>query len=150
MNRKFVCIAAMLIVALLLFVSCENKTSVNETFTVTFDSDGGEAISPLSVTSGKIESESKTPTKEGYTFKGWSTTKDKKDLFDFNSPIICNITLTAIWEKTTMSETPDVPDTPDVPEIGTILVDEKSNLGFLVCDRNDRLFCGGMYNPTRI
>lgn len=47
-------------------------------------------------------------------------------------------------------DTPDMPNTPDVPEIGTILVDEESNLGFLVCDRNDRLFCGGMYNPTRI
>ena len=69
MKRKFVCIAAMLIVALSLFVSCENKTSVNETFTLTFDSDGGEAISPLSVTSGKIVSEPKTPTKEGLLSK---------------------------------------------------------------------------------
>ena len=78
MKRKFVCIAAMLIVALSLFVSCENKTSVNETFTLTFDSDGGEAISPLSVTSGKIVSEPKTSTKEGLLSKVGLPRKTKR------------------------------------------------------------------------
>ena len=66
------------------------------TYTVTFDSDGGSAVS-----SAKIEKKGKltkpdNPTKPGYTFDGWFL--DDK-LYDFTSEVTGNITLTAKWTK---------------------------------------------------
>lgn len=135
MKRKLIIICATLIMALALFMSCENKTPVVETFTVTFDTDGGGTINPVTVNSGKTISKPKVPTKEGYVFKGWSTTKEIKDIFDFSTPITSDIKLIAIWEKDSTPEkpeTPDEPDTPETPAVGTVFRDESNNLIYKV------------------
>jgi uncharacterized repeat protein (TIGR02543 family) len=63
-------------------------------YTVTFDTDGGEAIQPKEVVeNSKVEAPSK-PIKVGYNFKEWQLNGKK---YDFNTPVTKNITLKAIW-----------------------------------------------------
>ena len=70
------------------------------TYTVTFDSNGGSQVNSITVNEGDLILEVPMElTKEGYTFLGWFVGDVQ---FDFNTPITSNITLTAKWqEKTT-------------------------------------------------
>ncbi len=65
------------------------------TYTITFNVDGGDSVEPVDVKDGKIAS-LPTPTRSGYNFLGWYN-GDKK--YEVGSEITGNITLTAKWEK---------------------------------------------------
>ena len=66
------------------------------TYTVTFDSAGGSAVKPQTITSGQKATEPEAaPTREGYDFVEWQYKGVK---FNFNTEITENITLKAIWE----------------------------------------------------
>lgn len=65
-------------------------------YTVTFDSDGGSAITSRKVGENGNIIEPNAPTKEGYNFLGWYLNDEE---FDFNTKITSDITLTARWEK---------------------------------------------------
>lgn len=71
--------------------------------TVTFDSDGGSAVSPQEITKGGKVNKPEDPTKKNHTFAGWfeegATTE-----FDFDTAITADITLKAHW--TAYGETP--------------------------------------------
>lgn len=67
-----------------------------EVATITFDTDGGNEIAPVTVDKGVIASRPQDPVKEGFTFVGWYNGETE---FDFTSPVNGNITLTARWEK---------------------------------------------------
>ncbi|MCL1847802.1 MAG: InlB B-repeat-containing protein [Coriobacteriia bacterium] len=66
------------------------------TYTVSFDSDGGSLVLPLSVQYPASATQPADPQKEGYNFLGWYLDDAQ---FDFNATITANITLTAKWEK---------------------------------------------------
>ena len=66
-------------------------------YTVTFDIDG--ILTNQTVVENSKALEPETPTKSGYTFIGWYTSKDSKTKFDFNTSITSNITLYAMFEK---------------------------------------------------
>ncbi|MBQ3016212.1 MAG: InlB B-repeat-containing protein [Clostridia bacterium] len=71
------------------------KWQINS-YTVTFESDGGSAIAPQTVTFGSKVTKPATPTKEGYNFVAWNKVDGTK--FDFSSMLIDeNITLYAEW-----------------------------------------------------
>jgi hypothetical protein len=64
----------------IMLVSCEVDWSLidtsmfeeaPETFTVTFDTDGGTEIEPVSVTENFTVKRPRNPTKDGYDFGGW-------------------------------------------------------------------------------
>jgi uncharacterized repeat protein (TIGR02543 family) len=65
-------------------------------FTVTFNSDGGSAVSSQKVEKDGKVSEPSKPTKDGYTFDGWYLNGDK---YDFSAKVTKSITLTAKWTK---------------------------------------------------
>ena len=79
------------------------------TFTVTFDSDGGSEVEAQEVDEGEPAEKPEDPTKEGFTFKGWQL--DGED-FDFETPITESITLKAVWEEV-KEEEPEEPTPPD-------------------------------------
>ena len=95
----------------------DNGKGGTPTFTVTFDSDGGSKVDPLTVTKGGKAKKPADPTKSTlmaglwdkdppvvpYTFVEWQ--KDGA-AYDFDTPVTANITLTAQWTATTPSETP--------------------------------------------
>ena len=68
-------------------------------YTVTFDTQGGSKISSLSVTRNNVVKEPAEPTKEGYTFGGWFTSKECTEEYDFASKVTKNITLYAKWTE---------------------------------------------------
>ncbi len=78
-------------------------TSEKQTCVLTFDSDGGTSVDPISVRYGEIATAPANPTKEAtaqynYTFEYWYAT-DSKTAFDFTKPITSSLTLKAKWKE---------------------------------------------------
>ncbi len=62
--------------------------------TVTFDSNGGSAVTSQTVSPNGKATKPADPTRDNYLFKGWFL---NGELFDFNTAITSNITLVAEW-----------------------------------------------------
>lgn len=86
MNKKFI-----FILLCLLLTGCGEKR-----YTVTFDTMGGSLINSITLKKGSVLGEIKVPSKDGYLFVNWL--KDGV-LFDKDSPITEDITLTASWTE---------------------------------------------------
>lgn len=71
------------------------EPSLEVTYTITFNSDGGNKIASQTVKSGEKATEPTQPIKDGYDFLGWY---DDDTVFNFDSPITKNTVLTAKWE----------------------------------------------------
>ena len=67
------------------------------TFEVTFEANGGSAVTKQVVASGEKASEPTSPTKTGATFAGWYADSGLTGTFDFNTAITSNTTLYAKW-----------------------------------------------------
>ena len=66
-----------------------------QTYTVTFDSDGGTAVAAQTVTAGETATKPTNPTKDGYDFVEWQL---NGVAYDFSQPVNADITLKAKWE----------------------------------------------------
>ena len=73
------------------------NTPVAKKHTVTFDSGEGSKVDSQTVKEGDPVSKPDNPTREGYTFNGWLLGGDP---YDFTTPVMQDLTLTAKWEKT--------------------------------------------------
>ena len=67
--------------------------------TVTFDPMGGSAVSPITVRKGQTIEEPEQPSKEYHEFTGWFKEPGLFTQFDFNDPILTNMTLYAGWRE---------------------------------------------------
>jgi len=85
-NKKFI-----FILLCLLLTGCGDKT-----YTVTFDTMGGSVVNSITIKKGSALGDIKTPSKDGYLFVNWL--KDGV-LYDKDSPITEDITLTASWTE---------------------------------------------------
>ena len=65
-------------------------------YTVTFDSNGGSAVTAQSIEAGQKATKPADPTKDGYDFKGWTL---NGSAYDFNTAVNGDITLVATWEQ---------------------------------------------------
>lgn len=65
-------------------------------YKITFYNNGGSEIDPQYAGYGDKIEEPEPPINEGYTFEGWYT--EDGNLFDFDTPITGDITLTARWK----------------------------------------------------
>ena len=74
-------------------------------YTVTFNTDGGSSVKAQTVKENETASNPSNPTRKWDIFKGWYL--DGK-LFDFNTKITKNITLTAKWDKVDYSDSEKV------------------------------------------
>lgn len=74
------------------------KKDEPNTFTVTFNSNGGSSVATKIVKKDETVSKPTNPTRSGYTFNGWYLNNKK---YDFNTKITDNITLIAQWTKNT-------------------------------------------------
>jgi uncharacterized repeat protein (TIGR02543 family) len=70
------------------------KWKIN-TYTVTFDSDGGSAVSSQTIEHGKYATKPPNPTKANYDFVQWEMPVGTE--YIFSTPVTGNITLTAKW-----------------------------------------------------
>lgn len=87
-----------LLLSCLILTGCKDKT-----YTITFDTTGGNIMNSITVKEGESIKNIEKPTKEGYLFVNWL-----KNGIEYNEkkPITENITLTASW-----IEAPVVPNT---------------------------------------
>ena len=68
-------------------------------YTVTFDTQGGSTVEAVEVEkNGKVSRPATNPTKTGFTFKGWYTSADGTEEFNFETPITQTTTIYAKWE----------------------------------------------------
>ena len=77
-------------------VTLTAKWEINK-YTITFDTDGGIAITPITQNYGTEVTAPEDPTKEGYTFKGWKDAAGEDATIPATMPAE-NVTLTAKWE----------------------------------------------------
>lgn len=78
--------------------SDDNDDAVKKTYTVTFDSQGGSAVSAQTVKEGEKVAEPAAPTKAGVVFGGWYTSTDYAKAWDFDKSVVTeDITLYARW-----------------------------------------------------
>ncbi len=85
------------LVAFVVLLSSCTKT-VEETFTVIFDSNGGSAISSQEITSGEFAIEPDGPTLVGYILEYWHLSGSEQ-AYVFSTPITADLTLIATWER---------------------------------------------------
>lgn len=74
------------------------ETTTLQSFTVTFNTNGGTAVESQTVTMNGVVTEPEDPTKEGYQFEYWYL--DSSDTpYDFSTQVTGNIELTAYWTE---------------------------------------------------
>lgn len=79
----------------------EDGTVTKDVCTVTFDSQGGSAVSPIIVTLGEKATKPGNPTKSGYTFDGWYKESGCTTAWNFDTDTVTgDITLYAKWTAT--------------------------------------------------
>ncbi len=79
-----------------LVATWEQQQVVPTVYTVTFDSNGGSAVTAQNIEAGQKATKPADPTKSGYDFKGWTL---NGSAYDFNSAVNGDITLVATWEQ---------------------------------------------------
>ncbi len=73
-----------------------------KSYTVTFNTDGGNAIDGQSVQEGNTVVKPADPTKEGFEFAGWFIGDIE---YDFTTPVTSDVTITAKWAEKTVEYT---------------------------------------------
>jgi uncharacterized repeat protein (TIGR02543 family) len=78
---------------------CYAKWTIN-TYTVTYNSNEGSTVAPVTVNYNETATEPDAPTLLAHLFAGWYTDNGTfEDAFDFETPIVANITLYAKWNE---------------------------------------------------
>jgi uncharacterized repeat protein (TIGR02543 family) len=77
------------------------------TFTITFNSNGGSAVSSQTVAPAGVTTRPPDPTKTGDTFAGWYRDAGLTNSFDFATPITADMTLHAKWTRANYTVTFD-------------------------------------------
>ena len=67
---------------------------VINSYTVSFNSDGGSTVEEITVNHGEKVTAPKVPTKDGYAFAGWYV---GETAYDFNKAVTADVALTAKW-----------------------------------------------------
>ena len=88
-----------LIISMMIFViTLSGCTQSDVSYTIAFQSNGGEAIDSLDVVEGQTIN-LPIPTREGHTFTGWFTGNGPNDIqFSNITPVIQDLTLYARWQ----------------------------------------------------
>jgi len=123
-------------------VTFDNELRIAGNVTLTFASDGGSFIRPITKRYGEsINLESYIPTKYGYTFKGWFTdprTKQNQVItFNFTKPDV----LYAKWEKN--SEEPINPNDEIMAKDTCYLTDEETKIRNEIIEEKNKNYIDG-------
>ena len=74
---------------------CNQQTPAPNTFTITFDSNGGSEVPAITKEEGAVVEAPSDPTKTGYTFVEWQ--KEDGTAYDWTAPLTASFTLKAKW-----------------------------------------------------
>ncbi|MFA5670681.1 MAG: InlB B-repeat-containing protein [Balneolaceae bacterium] len=87
-------------------------------FTVTFNTDGGSAISAVEVTEGGKVTKPTNPTKAGHVFVNWYSNSAKTTVYNFDTPVTAALTLYAKWEVSEYDVTFDTDGGSEIEAVG--------------------------------
>ena len=102
-KKRLLFVLAILTMAILLscaFVACtktETQDAQKKEFTITFDTQGGSVVKPITIAEGATITLPRNPTKEGYIFDGWYLSDEFIEKFNATQTISSNITVYAKW-----------------------------------------------------
>ena len=99
--------------------SLDSDGTVVYTVTVTFDSQGGSEVASKDINVNNPVEEPATPTRSGYSFRGWYTAASGGERWDFAKPVAADMTLYAQWSWINVGG-PTYPPTMDEPENGAV------------------------------
>ncbi|WP_189013619.1 S-layer homology domain-containing protein [Paenibacillus marchantiophytorum] len=99
------------------------KMTVN--LLVSFDSNGGSAVTSQTLSSNSTATKPTDPTRSGYTFSGWYRNIGLTNAFDFSTPITLN---TALYAKWTVQPTGETGSPSSAPAENTSTTDGKLTL----------------------
>ncbi len=104
--KKIMKVASVFLIAAMLFCffGCPNantpETPTNPvSYTVTFETNGGSAITAQSIENGHLATRPADPTRTDYVFAGWYTDSAFTSTFSFDTPIEAPITIYAKWSQ---------------------------------------------------
>jgi len=98
-------------------------TTPHTSHTVTFDSNGGSAVAPVTVREGTAVTAPANPTRAGHAFRAWQL--DGAD-YDFATPVNGSITLAATWDSTPQPTEPTYDRATSIQDGGQYLIVVKS------------------------
>ena len=75
-----------------------------QTYTVTFETNGGSAVDPVTVDAGSTVSKPADPARSGYAFDGWYTENTYENPYDFHAAVTGSLTLYAKWNSIVYSD----------------------------------------------
>ncbi len=107
--------------------SSSNQPSAKTRYIVTFQSNGGTPVPPMSVISGEKITLPPAPVYSGYIFMGWYTDKELTTEFNQNTPVTSNLTLYAKWNGWNKPVTQDERFEKGYPKF-TVTADKKIKL----------------------
>lgn len=116
-------------------------------YTVSFNSNGGSAVSSQTVTEGNKASRPGNPTRTGYNFVSWTLNGAN---YDFNGQVNSNITLVATWSPKNYTVTSSLvnPNDPYSPDRKLTVKEDGSVISFNAVKYMDgTLLCSGS-NPV--
>ncbi len=93
--------------ATVLMLSSCGGTSIHDTWTITFESNGGSLVDPIEVKDGELASKPANPVKDNYTFIDWFVDSYLTVSFDWSKEITSNWTLYASWKNNQDSSSGD-------------------------------------------
>jgi uncharacterized repeat protein (TIGR02543 family) len=88
---------------------------VATTYTITFNSNGGSAVAPLTVNAGSVASKPADPSKSGYAFAGWFEQDSLVSPFNWSAAVTSDWTLYANWSNGSSSSTSSSSSTTSQP-----------------------------------
>lgn len=71
-------------------------TPAKKNYTVSFNANGGSGVASQTVVEGTKATRPSNPTRNGYTFEGWTLNGAS---YNFDNPVNANITLVATWKE---------------------------------------------------
>ena len=113
-KKQIIIVFAILTMALVLscaFVACDKTDTPDapkKEFTITFDTQGGSEVKPITIAEGATITLPRNPTKEGYIFDGWYLSDEFIEEFNATQTISSNITVYAKWIEDNGQEEPPV------------------------------------------
>ena len=135
-KKRILFVIAILTMALVLscaLVAC-NKTdspdAPKKEFTITFDTQGGSEVKPITIAEGTTITLPRNPTKEGYLFDGWYLSDAFVEKFVATKTITGDITLYAKWIEDNGQEEPPVAKTYSI----TFMVDGETYKTFNISE----------------
>jgi oligopeptide transport system substrate-binding protein len=88
----------LLLLFVVFLVACGGGDEKEE-FTVTFNTNGGPAITALTVEEGSLATQPAAPSRDGYVFKGWFADAALTTPFSFALPVTGDLTVYAKWAQ---------------------------------------------------